>query len=68
MLRSCAAQVEPDGRPVAHQVFASGWLQGEGTAAQEFWGRPSGLLVLPDGSLLVSDDAADAVYRISYHP
>lgn len=47
-------------------MFAKGWLQGEGTPGQAFWGRPSGLLVLPDGSLLVSDDAADAVYRISY--
>jgi glucose/arabinose dehydrogenase len=26
------------------------------------------VLVMPDGALLVSDDAADAVYRISYLP
>lgn len=43
------------------EVFASGWLQGE-----ESWGRPVALLTMPDGSLLVSDDAADAIYRISY--
>lgn len=43
------------------EVFASGWLQGE----QE-WGRPNDVLQLPDGSLLVSDDAANAVYRITY--
>lgn len=49
------------GRAVAYETFASGWLQGE-TA----WGRPTDVLVLPDGSLLVADDYADAIYRISY--
>ncbi|MFT5705248.1 MAG: glucose/arabinose dehydrogenase, partial [Shewanella sp.] len=43
------------------EVFASGWLQGE-----ESWGRTVAVLTMPDGSLLVSDDAADAIYRISY--
>lgn len=59
-------QVDPDGRATEHAVFADGWLQDEGKPSQFYWGRPSGLLVLPDGSLLVSDDAADAVYRIAY--
>lgn len=44
-----------------YTVFASGWLQGESA-----WGRPADVLNLPDGSLLVSDDYADAIYRISY--
>ena len=44
-----------------YEVFASGWLQGE-----EAWGRPVDLLELPDGSLLVSDDHAGAIYRIGY--
>ncbi|HEY6895718.1 MAG TPA: sorbosone dehydrogenase family protein [Rhodocyclaceae bacterium] len=48
-------------RVVAYEPFASGWLQGESA-----WGRPADLLVLPDGSLLVSDDQAGAIYRISY--
>jgi glucose/arabinose dehydrogenase len=30
------------------------------------WGRPVDVLVMPDGSLLVSDDLAGAVYRITY--
>jgi glucose/arabinose dehydrogenase len=51
-----------DGRAVAYEPFATGWLQGA-TA----WGRPADVLVLPDGSLLVSDDAAGAIYRIRYH-
>jgi len=48
-------------RSVAYEVFAEGWLQ-EGNA----WGRPVDLEMLPDGSLLVSDDKAGAVYRITY--
>lgn len=43
------------------EVFASGWLQGESA-----WGRPVDVLVMPDGSLLVSDDSHGAVYRIVY--
>jgi glucose/arabinose dehydrogenase len=48
-------------RAVAYEPFATGWLQGE-TA----WGRPTDVLVMPDGSLLVSDDLAGAIYRIRY--
>lgn len=46
-----------------HRVFADGWLQGG-----EAWGRPVDLLVMPDGSLLVSDDKAGVIYRITYGP
>ena len=46
---------------VAYEPFAQGWLQGESV-----WGRPVDLEVMPDGSLLVSDDQAGVVYRISY--
>ena len=48
-------------RAVGYEPFAQGWLQGE-----RAWGRPVDLLVMPDGALLVSDDEADAIYRISY--
>ena len=48
-------------QPVKHEVFAEGWLQG-----QAAWGRPVDVLVMPDGALLVSDDHAGAIYRISY--
>ena len=53
-----------DVRAVAYEPFASGWLPGtkEGAA----WGRPVDLLILPDGSMLVSDDEAGAIYRITY--
>jgi glucose/arabinose dehydrogenase len=35
-------------------------------AGESAWGRPADVLVMPDGSLLVSDDYAGAIYRISY--
>ncbi|WP_076543256.1 sorbosone dehydrogenase family protein [Shewanella sp. UCD-KL21] len=55
-------QVTLDGNKVSdYQPFATGWLQGE-----QSWGRPVAVLTMADGSLLVSDDAANAVYRISY--
>ncbi len=44
-----------------YQVFADGWLGEDGRAI----GRPVDLLELTDGSILVSDDFADAVYRIT---
>ncbi len=54
---------DEEGKPRNSEVFASGWLQDE-----EAWGRPNDILQLPDGSLLVSDDKANAIYRISYDP
>jgi glucose/arabinose dehydrogenase len=48
-------------RALSYEPFAEGWLQ-DGRA----WGRPVDVLVMPDGSLLVSDDRADVIYRIRY--
>jgi len=53
---------DDSGSPTGSEVFASGWLQGE-----DDWGRPNDVLQLPDGSLLVSDDKANTIYRISYN-
>ena len=44
------------------EPFAEGWLTAEG----EYLGRPVAVTQLPDGSMLVSDDLAGAIYRISY--
>ena len=51
--------------------FAEGWLQGvansQGTKTTgQTWGRPADVFVMPDGALLVSDDFAGVIYRISY--
>jgi len=48
-------------RAVKYEVFAEGWLEG-----YRAWGRPVDILVMPDGALLVSDDHAGAIYRISH--
>jgi len=50
-----------DGSAASYEVFAEGWLQGRNA-----WGRPVDVLVMADGALLVSDDKAGAIYRISY--
>jgi glucose/arabinose dehydrogenase len=53
-----------DGQAVGYAVFAEGWQRADGSR----WGRPADVLVMPDGSLLVSDDLAGAVYRVTYTP
>ncbi|MGV3636263.1 MAG: PQQ-dependent sugar dehydrogenase [Flavobacteriales bacterium] len=58
--RVVAAFPQPDGTALT-EVFAEGWLDGARTT-----GRPVDVLVAPDGSLLVSDDASDRIYRIFY--
>lgn len=50
-----------DQQVVSYKTFAEGWKVGE-----RVWGRPVDLEILPDGSLLVSDDQAGVIYRISY--
>jgi glucose/arabinose dehydrogenase len=60
--RVMQAKVE-GGKVVEHTVFAEGFLE---VAADKAWGRPVDVLVMPDGALLVSDDYANAIYRISY--
>ncbi|KAL4439877.1 hypothetical protein ABPG75_002878 [Micractinium tetrahymenae] len=58
-------KLSADGRnATSYTLFAEGWLQPDGTA----WGRPAGLVRLPDGSMLLADDRANVVYRISYTP
>jgi glucose/arabinose dehydrogenase len=53
------------GKPAGPQRdFLTGWMLSPDQ--REVWGRPVGLLVLPDGSLLVSDDGGNKIWRISY--
>ena len=53
---------------LSYEPFGQGFLQKAEAApvARQAWGQPVDLLELPDGSLLVSDDRAGAIYRISY--
>jgi glucose/arabinose dehydrogenase/Cu/Zn superoxide dismutase len=52
-----------NGRPYRVEDFITGFLTRNG---QSLIGRPAGLVVANDGSLLVSDDANGAIYRVSY--
>jgi len=58
-------RIEVDGsghRAVGVEDFIVGWQRPDGKR----WGRPVGLLVMPDGALLVSDDVGDKIWRVSY--
>lgn len=52
-----------DNKPVKYEPFITGWLQ-----AGSVWGRPVDTVMMPDGSMLISDDFAGAIYRLSYEP
>ena len=57
------AMVKLDGnKAVGYEPFATGFNRGD-----EVFGRPVDLLLLEDGSFLVSDDFAGAIYRLSYN-
>ena len=47
----------------SYEPLITGFMQDE-----KVWGRPADVQPLPDGSLLVSDDLAGAVYRVTYKP
>lgn len=49
-------------RAISYTTFAEGWLQDE-----KVLGRPVDILIMPDGSMLVSDDFANKIYRITYN-
>jgi len=45
-----------------YEDFLTGFL----TPSGDVWGRPVGVAVAPDGSLLVSDDGSGSLWRVSY--
>ena len=56
--------LDAQGRVESQEPFIEGWLQVDGAGRESVWGRPADVLPLPDGSLLVSDDSAGAIYRV----
>lgn len=56
-------EINAAGNVTGEKIFASGWLD---EATQEVWGRPVDVQELPDGSLLISDDMANCIYRVTY--
>jgi glucose/arabinose dehydrogenase len=54
-----------NGKPVGgYDDFVTGWMLGEDKP--EVWGRPVGLLVLKDGSMLITDDGGNKIWRVTY--
>ncbi|MBV0890969.1 PQQ-dependent sugar dehydrogenase [Paracoccus sp. Z118] len=52
-----------DGEPTGvYEDFMTGFVLNE----NEVWGRPTGIHVIPDGSMLVSDDANGIIYRVTH--
>jgi len=61
--RLALVRIDDKGKATAYETFASGWLN---DATQKVWGRPVDVIVMKDGSMLVSDDQANVIYRITY--
>ncbi len=61
--RIMVAYLKDDGSVEKTEPFADGWLNSD---TGEYSGRPVDVAVMKDGSMLVSDDYAGAIYRISY--
>jgi glucose/arabinose dehydrogenase len=56
---------DKSGKPAGPvESFLSGWMLSPDS--REVWGRPTGILEMRDGSLLVSDDGGNRIWRISY--
>lgn len=57
-----------DGKPLVKDVepFLTGWMIAP--EKKEVWGRPTGILVMKDGSLLVSDDGGKKIWRVTFKP
>lgn len=49
-----------NGKPVSYDDFVTGWQDGSGKR----WGRPADVMVYKDGSVLISDDSGDSIYRV----
>jgi len=59
--RVMQVEISEEGEALSYEPFAEGWLVGS-----ESWGRPVDVVFMQDGSLLISDDAHNAVYRVRY--
>ena len=69
--RVAVVKLDGKGKVVSDTPFVEGWLRGirrhAGTmTVGDAWGRPADVLVMPDGALLISDDSAGAIYRVTY--
>jgi glucose/arabinose dehydrogenase len=58
-------RVDASGNLVEQKTFISGWLSKD---KKDVWGRPVDIEVMKDGSMLISDDYANCIYKVSYQP
>jgi len=56
-------RLDERGKVLGQSPWVTGWLEGE-----RAWGRPVDLLQMPDGAVLIADDTAGVIYRVSYSP
>jgi glucose/arabinose dehydrogenase len=61
-------RLDERGRVTGSEPFIQGWLTRGLLGQEKVSGRPVDVLVMPDGALLVSDDHANRIYRVSYKP
>ena len=54
-------KLDNDGNYLYQEDFISGWLSNESA-----WGRPVSPFIMKDGSMLISDDKYNVIYRVSY--
>ena len=59
--RVMMAKLSETGEVLSYEPFITGWKQGESN-----WGRPVDFAMTADGALLISDDQADQIYRVTY--
>ena len=55
-----------DNQAIAVEDFATGWLKKNEANGSDAWGRPVDVIVAPDGAILISDDKAGLIYRVTY--
>tara|TARA_B100000614_G_C14497983_1_gene473431 strand:- start:93 stop:1250 length:1158 start_codon:yes stop_codon:yes gene_type:complete len=54
-------RLDEDGNYISQEDFITGWLENENV-----WGRPVQPFVMSDGSMLISDDKYNVIYRVTY--
>ena len=66
--RVVRVMLDAQGKVMGQETFIDGWLGKDAAGKETVSGRPVDVLVMPDGSLLVSDDSAGVIYRVRYQP
>lgn len=57
--------LDDDGKAQSYTPLVTGWLE-DSLLGGDYWGRPADVMIANDGSLLISDDHANAIYRLHY--